>query len=602
MSQRATNSFLPKQVIVVFIFMLWVMSARSQSPALDARPVLFSYSTVPGYTQVSAARPLQQLGVVNSRAGKIAVSDAKGVQYFSSSGTYIKFAVQGALGKHQIRFYDAAGKLRDTLSFDVDARTIVDDGDLYSELFNLLYKGMYIYGEEGTEGDFDWNGKRMKFLVTWVLDNYHTMKGMQYFTGIGRNLIDVMATMQKKDGMIWSFIAQNPASYYYETAYGKYGFFLRDGNSYFARQPIENHVEYNYVSGIYKHWKGSGDDEWMKNKLQSAIAAMEYCLNDSLRWSAKYKLLKRGLTIDSWDFQVDDEYTPQLGSGTPMLAVYGKTKFGIFYGDNTGYILSCRELAVMLDHAGRKTEANRFRLLADEIDRRLTALTWNGRFYTHFIEEDSTVQRKLGVDMSQQFSQSNAYSLNRGISADKIKSIIESYLKLKSELPKGSPGEFYSIYPPFQTGFEPHNAIWQYMNAAVGGHVAGELALGALQNGYEKYGVDILKRILDLGKRYGEGKRVWFAYTGAYPDPPVPMYKPVDLRKSVNTDLSVDFPGMPVGAQIYDSIPFTIAPGTTERKLPAIRISSLRGFNKEVTVEVNDTAKTIYVLHTGMGK
>jgi hypothetical protein len=117
-------------------------------------------------------------------------------------------------------------------------------------------------------------------------------------------------------------------------------------------------------------------------------------------------------------------------------------------------------------------------------------MAWNGKFYTHFIDEDPTVKRNLGVDEKSQIAQSNAYSLNRDIRPDQQKAIIETYLNLKNNLPVGSPGEWYAIYPPFQRGFGSHGEIWQYMNGGVGGHVAGELALGAYHAGYEQYGTD----------------------------------------------------------------------------------------------------------------
>lgn len=90
-----------------------------------------------------------------------------------------------------------------------------------------------------------------------------------------------MHEMQRPDGMIWSFIASNKDWPYFKTAYEKYGFFKQDGDAYFVRQPVENHVEYNYVSSIYKCWKASGDDTWMKNLLTSAQKALDYCVNDS---------------------------------------------------------------------------------------------------------------------------------------------------------------------------------------------------------------------------------------------------------------------------------------------------------------------------------
>ena len=58
----------------------------------------------------------------------------------------------------------------------------------------------------------DWNGKKVHFFESWGLDNYNCLKGMQYFSPYGNELTDVMRTMQRKDGMIWSFIARNNTS------------------------------------------------------------------------------------------------------------------------------------------------------------------------------------------------------------------------------------------------------------------------------------------------------------------------------------------------------------------------------------------------------
>jgi len=583
--------------------------------------VLFSYNNASAGLSDAAgilsAHPLETLAIAGSRGTTIKVTDGRGREYISLQMKPVTtFMVSGALGRHLVQIYDADKKTADSIFFTVDAQTNINDQGTYKELFDLLYKGMCVYAPGGVQS-IDWNGKQVHFFESWELDNYNCLKGMQYFSPYGRELTDAMRKMQRKDGMIWSFIAQNKTSNYFETAYKKYGFFLRDGNCYFVRQPVENHVEYIYVNTIYKYWKGSGDDEWMKETIASAAAALNYVATDSLRWSGKYQLLKRGLTIDSWDFQVDDEYTPRLGTGNPMLVVYGKTKFGIFYGDNTGYMQACNELAEMYRHAGKNTEAAQFAQRGKDISERLNAVCWNGKFFTHFIEEDPSVKRKLGVDMQSQFSQSNAYSLNRGLRHDQNVSIIKTYLDLKNHLPPGAPAEWFSIYPPFERGFEPHDAKWQYMNGGIGGHIAGELALGAFENGYEKYGADILKKLLELGNKYGESKRIWFAYTGYIPDPPSSVkYKTIDLSAYANMDLwdksknaslpwmnssstdGNDLRNMPVGDTMLLGISFHITDPEKNGRKSGVAISSQKGFPQQVTISVNDTAAAIYLLHT----
>src|SRR5690554_4980268 len=125
------------------------------------------------------------------------------------------------------------------------------------------------------------------------------------------------------------------------------------------------------------------------------------------------------------------------------MAVYtDRTRFGIMHGDNTGFAASCQYLAQMLRRAGRADEAEKYEQLSKEIKERLDKLAWNGSFYTHHIPEDENVKRDLGVDQSTQLSLSNAYGLNRTLTHEQCVSIINEYLKIKNNLPYGSPAEW----------------------------------------------------------------------------------------------------------------------------------------------------------------
>jgi hypothetical protein len=76
-------------------------------------------------------------------------------------------------------------------------------------------------------------------------------------------------------------------------------------------------------------------------------------------------------------------------------------------------------------------------------------------------------------------------------------SIINTYQGLKENNKMNAFAEWFGIYP----AVEPHFADYQpgsYMNGGVNTIVGGELAKAAFQNGAEAYGVDILKRMLQL--------------------------------------------------------------------------------------------------------
>jgi hypothetical protein len=424
----------------------------------------------------------------------------------------------------------------------------------------------------------------------------------------------MMRAAQREDGMIWSNINPGEAVAYYKTAYGPFDYVRKIGDRYFVRQPAENHPEYVYVSTVYQTWKTHGDDTWMSTCLSSAKRAMDYCVTDPSRWSERFRLLKRVYTIDSWDFQVDDAYTPDIGLSKTMLVDARKSKFGIFFGDNVYYAASCDELAEMLGHVGDSAGAALYSARASEIRARLDALSWNGRFYTHFIDEDPTVKRDLGVDERSQIAQGNAYSLNRGISAEHAAAIIRTYIDLRDHLPVGSPGEWYAIYPPFERGFGQHDQMWQYMNGGVGGHVAGELARGAFENGFEGYGRDILDRLTDLGHRHGD--KIWFAYTGSIPStPPPPAYRALDISAVANMDIEDkggpgsapwmlmgrkgdDIRGLPTGNQEFAGIPFNVADPVKNQRRVAIAVSHRTGLPESVDVPVDAKAGCFYLLHT----
>lgn len=585
--------------------------------ALHAQGVLFSYHDLVQHgsnTAITSARPLEQLALTNIQANTIKIFDGNGKEYAAVSVKNITtFTVAGALGKHTIRLYNTQNKLTDSITFDVDARTDIDDGGYYKKMFRLFYNGMFADRKEGTF-PITWNGDTSHVFVPWVLDNFHTMKGLKYFLPNGKELVDIMRQAQRDDGMIYSFIQYMSNADYFLTRDKFSGYTKKIGDKIFVRQPTENHPEYIYVNTIYASWKSDGDQEWMKKNLISAQRALDYTINDPARWSKRFQLLKRVYTIDSWDFAVEDEYTPDIGITNSMIIDPVKSKFGVFFGDNTGYIAACYQLVEMLENSGDTITATKYKTRGDEVKERLNKLAWNGNFFTHFIDEDSTVHRKLGVDEKSQIAQSNAYSINRDISGAQSKAIIETYLNLKNNLPVGSPGEWYAIYPPFQKGFGEHNEIWQYMNGGVGGHVAGELAKGAYENGYEKYATDILNRLFELGKKYDN--KIWFAYTGSIPSPPPPpVYKPVELSAYANMDLSNkmnksslgwmnskrpgdDLHNFPAGKQTFNGISFNVIDPSQNNRKAVVAVSNQKGFPSSVEVPINDSAKCIYLLHT----
>jgi hypothetical protein len=582
-------------------------------PPAGLPPVLLRGADDGSAQSAAEARPLDRL-VLRSAPGTVEVRDGAHRLYFAApTDGQVSFLAGGALGRQEVLFRDGSGREGGRVTFTLEAETSVDDGGKYRDMFGLFRKGMNAYSPTGVESTV-WNGRTYHYFVNWVLDNYHTSKGMKYFSPVESEFIDLMRAAQREDGMIWSNINSGEAVSYYLTAYGPFGYVRKYGDRYFVRQPAENHPEYVYVSSIYQAWKASGDDAWMRQCLGSAMRALDYSMSDPARWSARFQLLKRVYTIDSWDFQIDDAYTPDIGLTNTMLIDPVKSKFGVFFGDNVYYAAACEELSEMLDKAGNPSGAARLRERSAGIRQRLDGLSWNGRFFTHFIDEDPGVRRDLGVDPASQIAQGNAYALNRGIGPEHAAAIIGTYRALMGHLPQGSPGEWYSIYPPFPRGFEREDKVWQYMNGGVGGHVAGELARGAFEFGEEAYGRSILDRLTDLGHRHGD--KIWFCYTGSVPDPPAPpTFHPVDLSAYANMDLEVrggqasapwmlgirvgdDIRGLPAGLQQLAGITFRVADPAANLGRSAVALSHRAGLPPEVDIPVDGKAACVYLLHT----
>lgn len=132
---------------------------------------------------------------------------------------------------------------------------------------------------------------------------------MKYFSPELKDGIDLYRQSQREDGMIWDNVYPRDGRPNYWDVRFTEGNFIRpfaDGSSEFKRIPVEADVEYLFVEGLYYTWKATDDDGWMAASLDTAIRALEYSLTSPYRWSEKYQLIKRGYTIDTWDFQSEE--------------------------------------------------------------------------------------------------------------------------------------------------------------------------------------------------------------------------------------------------------------------------------------------------------
>jgi hypothetical protein len=336
--------------------------------------------------------------------------------------------------------------------------------------------------------------------LLWLRDHYYQNRAFRYFEQDLRSLPEAFARAQLPDGSLPDFLAR--------PEWGIPAF----------RTPVEADVEFLFVQLIYETWQTTGDTAWMLRMLPAAQRAVGYTLGSPLRWEPTLGLVKRPFTIDTWDFEYGATTTdPSTGKPAPRHWIDDQTKWGIFHGDNTGLAQALRSLSTMEQQAGQWDSAYSRRALADDIMRRLNALSWNGTFYTHHVK---LVPYKVpGVDEAAQLSLSNALALNRGVlSVEQGRAIVGEYLRRLQTKGRVAFAEWWSIDPPFPPGaFGLSGRLGErpgeYVNGGVMPLVGGELARGAFRYGYEEYGFDILDRYADLLRRTN-ASYLWYYPTG----------------------------------------------------------------------------------------
>jgi hypothetical protein len=552
--------------------------------------------------------------VGGSGAGTLVVRDGAGHEYVRTArrpGT--TFTVAGALGTHSASLETRAGAVRARVTFAVRCETTIDDEQgRYRDLLRDLYYTMIHCTEPRNQR---LGGNVYRFFVPWLRDHVHTLKGMKYFDADLESGIDLYRDTQREDGMIWDNVQPRPRHrHYWDQVFSK-GNFVRQvapGTVELKRIPVENDVEYLFIEGLYFTWKATGDDAWMKQGLDAALAAVRYATSDAHRFAPEVGLLKRGYTIDTWDFQPQED-AEWLGDKLSHMTIDAqRTRFGIFHGDNTGMARNLGYLAEMLEHVGRKKAAAQARARGAELKRRIDAFSWNGTFYTHHVPLDRGVVRDLGAAESERLSMSNAYALNRGLSQEQCEAIIGRYQALREDLPEGCPGEFFTMYPHYPKGFAMGKG--EYMNMGVTTIVAGELAHGAFEHGFEAYGADILRRVHALCDRHDGYLPCCFR--GCIERPKNRTFAPLNIAELANVDFSgAGAPGvpgwvgdrendlreMPVGRQTFVDIPFEVPDPAENGRRGCIGLSVKPGYARSATIEVGRAARSVYFLHAVSG-
>jgi hypothetical protein len=377
-------------------------------------------------------------------------------------------------------------------------------GQLLSDLHGMIISSP-LYRKRVT------GGKERQEFVFWIRDHVHVMKALKYWEKDIASFVEFFLENQTPEGMFFDYYypIERDLNWRMNVFEKKYWKIISPEKIQMHRLPVEADVEYLVVEGVYAIYQSTGDLSFLKKWVPALEKGMQYAMNDPVRWSRKHRLVKRGYTLDTWDFQQLPVPMDQLGahgydSQDVIFNVDEESPMGIMHGDNSGMYAACRQLAEMHRALGNEDAAAIWDKEAELFRLRTNLLCWNGSFYMHFLVEDP-MPPYLKMDQENTLSLSNTYDINRGLPTDEMaESIISTYLHLKEKTADESFAEWYGIYPGVEPDFQGYKP-GEYVNGGVITIVAGELAKAAFQHGFESYGVDILNRIIQLVEKH-DGK------------------------------------------------------------------------------------------------
>ena len=334
------------------------------------------------------------------------------------------------------------------------------------------------------------DGRKMMVNKNWIRDHVHVLKAMRHWEYDYAGYVDFTLRHQRADGCILELVKQADDRHWRYAAPESRKFFP-DDNLAMCRLDIEADVEYLLVEGATYCYRISGDDAWLARALPRLEKAIDYVTSDPQRWDARHGLVKRGYTIDTWDFT----YEPASVTNRTLTAA---TPQAIMHGDNSGVYQAMAQLAWLNGRLGRTAKAAAWRARADALKAAMYKHIWNGRFFFHQLPLNVP---PVDAHERERLSLSAAYDMNRGLMpvADCRKTIEEFRRRRQTT---DCFAEWFTVDPPYDFTFARHPR-GDYVNGGVCLFTAGELAKAALENGYEAYGWDILVRVKEMAARDG---------------------------------------------------------------------------------------------------
>lgn len=561
--------------------------------------------------------PLERVDVIinNVDKGLIKVYDARGTLYhLEDLGGRTNFKTGGCLGHHIIQVFDSKEKLLDQLFFPVFGFTYIEDkGKEFNKILEMLRYSLFP-DEKRISDIVRFNHKYFQTFSGSLDHDVQAIEGgLKYFDPNIINCIDAYLEAQGPDGMIYDQ-SLYPASQHpvpFDDIFREENLVSRSEDQLssvqFYKHPFRNNGQYKIADGIYSGWKASGDDTWMTGSLEKAANSIQYLLSSSLSWSKTHQLLK--MPYQEVGFSLDKMKNLNQVEARDIYNIQ-KTVYNIHFGDNLSLAVSCLKLSEMFSHIGEEDKATKYSKLALQIKERIDNLAWNGSYYNDYVPESAGQANALASDSAKHIDMWNALALKMGLDHQKCISIIKSYQNIRKQMPDNAEAEWFSVFPPFENN---SNVAPSYIgfNGGLSTLAAGHLAKGAFDNGFESYGVDILKRIDKLSQQ-SRGRLLSF-YPGMISDDPPRNFTNVNLAKFVNANKigseqasakgwigseSDDFRNLPSGEVIQQGIPFRLIDPSANGNKACLILTGDKEYINRAIIPINAKAASIYILHT----
>lgn len=337
------------------------------------------------------------------------------------------------------------------------------------------------------------DGKPYMAHPKWLRDHVHEMKAFKHWEYDLREYLQFMIEHQHPDGFFYEMV-QVDGDYHTTLMPERCMLHLPESGLTFVRLEVEADIEYLVVEGAVTVYKATGDDDWILKMLPYLERGIAYCTSNPNRWDAAHGLVKRGFTIDTWDFMNQEGDIRYLTPQTPM---------SIMHGDNSGVYAAMQQLAWLNRRFGRPQKAQEWEQRATALQQNLNQYCFNGEFYIHQLHLNHNGYDRLE---NQRLSLSNAYNINRKITTlQQAQSILNAFQQRQKTA--GTFAEWFTVDPPYPK-FKNY-AAGEYINGTIASLTAGELAKAAFENGQEAYGWDIIRRLIALMEKDGE---LYFMY------------------------------------------------------------------------------------------